>query len=233
MKFFIIFYLQLFIHCLHLTNTQMNTISNLIKQEKMTNIQRDKINKILYICFEKMAIKQAIIFKKKHHYKCKNINKEDLILSSKIGLFFSINKYNGKTSFINFINFYIKIELIKTLTQYYSSSSIPKYIRVKNKKNFSQYELDKYKNNFEPTIILDYAKINNICIVEQKKIDELYNEYKEIWQKINHLDNFSKRIIYLKYDFEFNEIRNNNQIAELMCCSKENIRKKIKNIIFN
>ena len=103
---------------------------------------------------------------------------------------------------------------------------------MKNKRNFSQYELYMYKNNLHPHIIFDYSQVNNICIIEQEKLYQTCNEYKEIWEKINGLDDFSKRIIYIKYDFEFNKIRSNSKIAELMCCSKEHIRKKFKNIIF-
>jgi len=203
----------------------MNTIVHLIRQKQLTNVQREKINKILYKCYEKMAIKQAVLFKKKHHHKCKSIHSEDLILSSKVGLLYSINKYNGSSSFIKFARFYIEIELLKILTSHFSSSSVPKYIRMKSKKNFSKYEL--YKYNLETFTYLDYSQMNNICISEQ---ENLY-QYKEIWEQINGFDSFSKRVIYLKYDFEFNKIRTNEKIAQLMCCSKEHIRKKIKNIL--
>ena len=60
--------------------------------------------------------------------------------------------------------------------------------------------------------------LDNINIIEN---------YKNLWEKINNIDLFSKRIIYLKYDFEFNKIRSNKHISELMCCSEENIRKKL------
>jgi hypothetical protein len=48
----------------------------------------------------------------------------------------------------------------------------------------------------------------------------------KIWENINNLDPFSKRIIYLKYDIDFNKVRSNKIISELMCCSEETIRKK-------
>jgi hypothetical protein len=48
-----------------------------------------------------------------------------------------------------------------------------------------------------------------------------------MWGKINNLDSFSKRIIYLKYDFDFNKIRSNKHIGQLMCCSEENIRNNL------
>jgi DNA-directed RNA polymerase specialized sigma subunit len=207
----------------------MNTIVHLIKQKKLDSIQREKINKILYISYEKMAIKQAISFKKIHYHKCKNIDKNDLIVSGKIGLFHSINKYNGNSSFINFVNFYIKIELLKTLTSHYSSSRVPKYIRMKKKTNFSKDELSMYKKNMG-SYIIDYDWVNKMHCIEEPKM----YKYEETWEKINDLDDvFVKRIIYLKYDIEFNKIRNNKRIAQLMCCSEECIRKGLKNIDIN
>ena len=44
----------------------------------------------------------------------------------------------------------------------------------------------------------------------------------------DNLDAFSKRIMYLKYDNEFNKIRSNKIIGELMCCSEENIRQNLR-----
>ena len=46
--------------------------------------------------------------------------------------------------------------------------------------------------------------------------------------KINNLAPFSKRIMYLKYDKDFNKIRSNKIISHLMCCSEENIRKNLQ-----
>ena len=46
-------------------------------------------------------------------------------------------------------------------------------------------------------------------------------------ENIYNLEPFSKRIMYLKYDIEFNKIRSNKIIAVLMCCSEENVRKTL------
>ena len=62
-----------------------------------------------------------------------------------------------------------------------------------------------------------------------KKHDTMY-KYKLLWDKINKLDPFTKRCIYLKYNYQFDKIRSNKQISLLMCCSEEHIRTKFKNI---
>jgi RNA polymerase sigma factor (sigma-70 family) len=211
----------------------MKTISNLIKNNGLNIEQREKINNILYLSYEKWAIKKSLDFKKKHSYKCKNIRKDDLIISSKIGLFKSIKKYNGNSSFIYFSDIYIKGELLKTLTNHFSLSPLSKKIRASSKQNYSNDEIIKYKkllntklihysNNWQFDVIYNKNTEQNIL----KKIEE--NELiKNLWEKINKLEPSIKRIFKYKYDYEFNVIRSNRYISELMGCSEENIRKKL------
>ena len=44
------------------------------------------------------------------------------------------------------------------------------------------------------------------------------------------LDTFSKRVFFYKYDIDFNSIRSNKIVAELMCCSEEKVRLTLKEI---
>ena len=222
-----------FIHCLHLTSNQINQIVKLIKNNSLDTEQREKINYILYQSYEKWAIKKALDFKQLHQFKCKNINTQELILYSKFGLFKSIKKYNGNSSFLFYSEFYVKKELLIVVTNHFSLSIIPKNIRTKNKQNFSQDALSEYKNKLEPMLI-NYA--NTVAIdkshnsKQEQILDKIY-KYEtnmKMWENINTLDPFSKRIIHLKYDYEFNKIRSNKIIAELMCCSEEHIRKTLQ-----
>ena len=82
------------IESLHLTNTQIVMINNLIQNPDLKSQEREKINYILYKAYEKFAIKKALDFKILHKFKCTDIKKDELILVSKIGLFKSIKKYN-------------------------------------------------------------------------------------------------------------------------------------------
>lgn len=237
MKLLFIMLTKFFIaSCLHLSHYQMNLIVNLIKNPNLNLNQREKINYILYKSYEKWAIKKAVEFKKYHYYKCKNIDKNELILYSKLGLFKSIKKYNGNSSFIYFSEFYVKKELLNVLTSHFSLSIIPKSIRTKNKNNFSKYDLIEYQKKLEPQLI-NY--VNNYVFDKShnsnqyNKLDEIikYESLLNLWESINNLDPFLKRIIYLKYDYEFKKIRSNKIISELMCCSEENIRINLNNLL--
>jgi len=230
--FFLFLHLLLF-DSLHLSTYQLKLINNLIKNKNLEKEQRLKINNLLYLSYEKWSIKKAIDFKKLHYYKCKDININELTLSSKIGLFKAIQNYNGKSDFTYFSQFYVKHELYKILTTYYQHSSVPKNIRKKSKKNLSNEELIIYNKNINTHLInyeidkLQNYNKNMLNTILDKH--EKYEKYKIIWNKINNLDSFTIKILSLKYDFEFNKLRSNKNISNLMCCSEEHIRKSISN----
>ena len=244
MKFVLYFLVSIFslIKCLHLTRQQFFLINNLIKNKNLHINQRNIINKILYLSFEKLSVKKAIEFKKYHYHKCKNLNIDDLIISSKMGLYKSIQKYNGNSNFIYFSDIYIQSELLKLLTTHYSSSIIPKKIRIKNKTNYSKLEINNY-NKLLQTRLISYSnqwQFDKIKVMNKENTLDKINlceSYQYLWNKINLLSPFLKNIIHLKYDFEFNKIRSNKKISNLLCCSEENIRfnlnKALKLIDYN
>lgn len=225
-------------YCLHLSSIQINQVNNLIKSNKLSLVERYKINKVLYVCYEKWAIKKAIDFKNFHKYKCQDIDISELVLSSKFGLFKSIEKYNGKSPFIYFSEFYVKGELLRTLTNSHALSGLDKKIRIKSKSTLSKDELIKYKQNLKPLLVSynenwKFDKMNkqnqdnilNNVIKKEEKGDKIIN----MWNKVNELNSFSKRVFHLKFDEEFNKIRSNKHISILMCCSEENIRINLLN----
>ena len=228
-----IIYFVLFVcyNSYHLKNYQIKIIDNLIKNPNLEIYQRNKINEVLFISYKKWAIKKACNFKKLHRYKCKNIHINDLIICSKFGLFKAIEKYNGSTSLHNYADIYVKSELLKRITQEFSFLGIPRNILKKNKSKMSEKDLLKYKELLNKKIINTFPidKIQSKNSIE--KLYENNEKYKIIWSQISNLDSFTKRIYFLKYDFELNKIRSNKHISELMCCSEENIRKRITDTI--
>ena len=222
------------IQSFHLTFNQYNSIINLIQNPQITVIQREKLNKILFYSYEKWAISKANEFRKIHVYKTQNIKRDELYLYSKIGLYKSILNYNGKSRFINYSSIYVKSELYKAITDYYSISIIPKKDRIKTKSNFTSNELIAYKkllntklisydNNWQFDKIYNPLK-NNDCytnIIEKENLTDL-------WNKINCiLDTYSLQVFNYKYNIEFKKIKSNKAISELMCCSEEKIRKNL------
>lgn len=231
MKLIYIFIILKVCYCFYLSPTSHNLINNIIKNKNTSLTIRNKVNKVLYLGYEKWAIKKALEFKELHTYKCSRIPKKELILYAKYGLYRSVMNYNGKKNFVNYSNIYIQGELRRALTDSYSLSILPKRIRMSSKEGLNETEKEHYKNllNVETRndVSFWYNKKKNYDML--KEHDTMY-KYKILWDKINKLDPFTKRCIYLKYNYQFDKIRSNKQVSLLMCCSEEHIRTKFKNI---
>jgi DNA-directed RNA polymerase sigma subunit (sigma70/sigma32) len=221
----------------------MNIITNLIKNDKLDVYQRSKIDTILYNAYEKWAIKKAKDFKKFHKYKCTNIDINDLILSSKFGLFKSIKKYNGKSYFLYFSDIYVKSELLKTLTEHYTFSGIPKYLRTKSKEEFPEKQLMMYKENLKPNFVSYSNKwvfdmysykyedsYSSDKLIHKYHIDEIKNK---IWKKVSNLTFIKSQIFYLRYNYDFQVLRTYKNISKIMNLSEETIRTHVVNTIQN
>lgn len=218
--FFIILFIYL-INGYHLSNNQYSSIMNLIKNHDLTKIQRNRINIILYNSHEKYAIKRSLIFKKKHFQNCNKISNSEIIWYGKMGLYKSIIKYNGRSNFTYFSAVNIHFELLKSLSDAHSLSILPLYIRRKNKKKFTQNEMNNYKK------LLNVNLHGDTSFWQDKYNDNSYDyKCKQLWYYIETLDPTIKEYVYLKYDHNFNIIRKQKDIAEIKSLSSETIRKK-------
>jgi hypothetical protein len=217
MKMLIVMLFFVYIKTLHLSPKQMYSARGLLMNPTITQPQRESIQKILYNAHEKWAIKKAVEFKKFHRYKCRDISADELILSSKIGLLKSSRKYNGRSLFTKFSEIYVKSELLRTLTIRLSMTSC---ISMK----------DRMKSNRTESIRRTVTAVNHILKSDMQTpiMNSVEKEfYRTAWEYVNELDVFTKRIVWLKYDYEFKTQRSNRILAELMCCSEETVRKAI------
>ncbi len=231
-----------FISCFHLNPTQIQTINHLIQKNKLTRDQREQINIILYNSYKKYAIKKTYEFKKIHSYKCQDIDTDELLFSSYIGLYKGIRKYNGQIPLHKHSDIYIKSELLKTITEKFNLSPIPKSVRKQGKVNLTTIEKNTYKQNLEPKLVSydnywQFDKIYKNNIMRPVYDDILEKEYyTNIWQIINNLEPYDRKIFHYKYDFYLNKLRSNKSISEALYCSEEAIRKrliKISKILYN
>jgi len=217
---------------LHLTNEQLGRIDRLVRHPKITQYQRNRINHVLYRSYEKWAVKRAHDFRRVHRNKCRNIAVDDLVQSSKIGLYRSIKNYNGKYAFLPYSMFYVKGELFNTVTRHYAGSMVPRTERIRNKSNYSAEELADYNARME-TPLVGYVESWLFSDIYgsngDKPIDVIAGRevFERAWTNVNKLDGFTQRVMQYKYGFEFNRIRSNREIAELMACSEEKVRQSV------
>lgn len=252
--FFILINVFPIFYSLYLSHNQWNSIQTILQNRKISLEMRTTINKILFCAYENFAINQAYTFKKYHKQKCYNININDLILSSKLGLYKSVKKYKGASNFENYSRVYIQGELYKCLTDFHEINNIPKNIRKKRKSCLTFMERRKYNKGLKTSFVStnDYWRFDKIQLNRNNNqnldlnldLDKEYSESEkrlELWTKLNNYfqnDSFSiknKSIFLLKYDVEFNVIRSNANISQIVGCSEENIRlilKKIKKELY-
>jgi RNA polymerase sigma factor (sigma-70 family) len=209
------------INALHLSPSQMYSIRGLLMNPALTPPQRESLQNLLYVTHEKWAYKRATEFKQRHCYKCRDLSIEDLTFSSKIGLLKSSKKYNGQTSFIDYSEIYLKSEMLRTLTTHLSiTSCVSPKIRMSSKTP---------TNNYTETypIIIRHNR-NTVSAIFQPQVEIQHKEfYRSVWEFVDTFNAFTKYVIRTKYDAEFKVRKSNREIAELMCCSEENVRKSI------
>jgi len=183
---------------LHLTPKQMYLARGILMNPRTTPAQRASVQSLLYNTHEKWAIKQALEFKSRFPF-CKNIPAKDLVLSGKLGLFKSSQKYNGASQFAKFAEIYVKSELIRTL-KLHSKSIATSSLAEPEKVESTQESAPSSSNT-------DF--------------------YEKAWSYVNTFDAFTMRVVHLKYDPEFAVKSSNRKIADIMCCSEETVRKAV------
>jgi RNA polymerase sigma factor (sigma-70 family) len=180
------------------------------------------IPSLLYVSHEKWAKKQAIEFKCLHYYKCRGLSLEDLEFSSKIGLLKSANRYNGRTKFTRFSEIYVKSELLRALTTHLSITAC-----VSPKKRMrSNVATNDIPHNKYP-IIIRHDK-NTISTIFQPQVEIQNKEfYQSVWDFVETFNEFTKHVIRTKYDYEFKVRKTNAEIARMIDCSEETVRKSV------
>lgn len=230
----------------NLNYNQWTNIQKILQHKETPPKIKNTVKNIIYHAYEKLAIGEAYKFKKFHFYKCKNISIKDFLLSSKLGLYKSIQKYNGYTNFENYSKKYIHGELYKCLTNFHEITNIPKSYRRKSKANLTMNSRKNYKKCLKTSLVSieEYWRFDKMQLKshEKKKIiltpeeeQEERNREQIIRAKMNELlqrsdtDTFSKKVFEYKFDADFQIIRSNKYIAELMGCSEEHVRNKLEN----
>ena len=215
-----------------LSRSQWNYLERKIQSHDTTISMKEKIYIILFqrhIPLVLSLTKQFIGF---HRYKCKNVSKNDLLSYAYHSLYAACLKYKGNSNFVKYATIYINGALYKGLTIHYPINKLSKNER--RKKYRETEEMSIYQDIYDRRNIylgnkdiIDINKYNN----NYSSLSEYYDKCGIIWNKIDQLSPVEKRCFQLKFDYEFNKIRSNKHIAELMCYSEETIRQIIHNNI--
>jgi len=225
----------------YLSKNQWKHIQTILQHPQTTPSMKTKVNQVLFQYYRGWAIYQANLFYKTHWKHAKNIRKRDLILYSLLGLHKAIQTYCPQYKFASHAKIYISGFLYQGLTDLQPLNNVPKHYRKRSA--FSQTRFVNTNTNAainQRTSFLgdEHWRIDKYLLKLQKdSIREKENqivsnyaklhEYKQIWDIVETMDPASKRIYFLRYNYQFQKIRNISKVAELMCASEEWIRLKM------
>jgi RNA polymerase sigma factor (sigma-70 family) len=214
--------------CANLSKITQERIKYIIQHPGTTYEMREQINTILFTSYKDWATTKAIHFKRLHN--CNHIKTDEIVSYSLFGLYQGIKRYNGNNTFITYVDFYIKHELQQCISKLLPINALPKTY-VKKKKTQEEYR--KMKNIYLKPIYIGFDHY----LMENTIYNSIYSNKNrwleteddttlkiEIWKKIRELPPFQMRIMYYKYSSDFERLRSNREIAEIMGYSTQTIR---------
>ena len=217
-----------------LTPYQWKNIEKCLQRTDLTPPMRTKINTIIFTHYIPLAYKQCSEFTKLHKFKTNMISRDELRLYSLIGLHHATRNYNGRTNFRKYASIYIRGALYNGLSERFPISKISS--RKRRMKQTYSYSDDLFDSVYERPVnqylgTKSYLPIaSNLC-TKPFEIDQ--DRHMRIWDYIDTLEPFHKRIIYSKYNFNLEIIRSNENIALLCGCSEETVRKYVYKTVMN
>lgn len=234
---FIVYLVSALIACLGsnykmITKQQWNYYQQLILKPSLSNSMREKVNYILFMRHQPLIHRMGRNFVAYHKRKSKFIHYEDIVQHGATGLLHSIRNYNGRSSFYRYAQTYINGAMYKGLTIHYPITTFSaKERRRKKQVNYTNFDgcgpLDLYKNIY-------LGKRSFIeSSYDSQYLSKFFDDCIAKWKIVNTMSPFTMRVMYQKYDFEFNIIRSNKEISLLNSCSEETIRKNVKMAISN
>lgn len=216
-----------------ITKPQWKYFQNKIIQPDTTPSMRDKVNFILFERHKPLLYSMVNDFTRFHKHKCKYVNKDDIIQYGAMSLHHAIRNYNGQSSFHQYAKLYIKGGMYNAITIHHPITKIPKKQR-RTSKHSNQTNFDVLLPSFDNKN--EYLG-KNTQYLESPLGYKYFNNYEsqrlKVWRKINKLPPFTKRVLYQKFDIDFNVKYSNKYLAALNSCSEETIRKHVNGAIMN
>ena len=206
--------------------TQWKLLQSYVISEDTTDSMRQKVNHILFQRHIPFVYGMTHQFRNVHYRKSKNINKEDMLAYAYKGLYDAVKKYNGKYLFVNYAKLHVNGALYKALTEHNQISVLSKHQRRK-KVQYIDHNYYALRKNV-------YLQKKDSLLSTQTSVEETIETidiYMEKWKTINQFPPFVRRCFHFRFDFYFNCIRVNKEVADLMCCKEEWVRRNIANYI--
>lgn len=198
-----------------LSPPQLRSINRLMMDPELPCRSKHMLESVLYKNYEQWAVRIGSNFKRHHDYKCKHIPFHEMAIYSRMGLLNAIRMYKPtkeSAMFHLYAVHHIRGQLYKGMT---TLSPIV---------NTSQKKLRSAGTIYHRATHHD-GMLNN---QPDPHIDNALRDSRILWDHISDTaDPFTRRCITYKFDYDFNMIRSNKEVAALMECSEETVRSHI------
>jgi hypothetical protein len=227
----------------YISKQQWEKIKEILHHPGTTPVMKTQLQHQIYNHYHKWAQYKAYQFKRFHRHKCRSISIQELDIYSQRGLYQAIQKYNGRSRFLPYVNVFVMGELYRGMTELQPITPIPKTIR--RKKTILKQKRRRSETQFvgENDWIFDkLPPISSTALSEHPtahylKKEEEQKDYRDIWEKVKEWKPITQRIFQMKYgvllDSEGNGEKgenSNRKIGEKLGYSEEFVRKNILKI---
>lgn len=220
-----------------LTKPQWRLMETCLQHPNITPPMRKQLNTILFHHYVPLAYKKTTEFIKFHRFKTKQLQKDDLYAQSLIGLHHAVQNYHGFSNFYKYASIYINGALYNGLSIHSPISKIrSKRKRMKQSYNKTAISFDEVYNTNVNTYLgtqseLPYRFQIKSSIKSSPSYYQDYETYIFVWDYVETLPAFTKRILYSKFNFYLDIIRSNWEVAQLCGCSEETVRKNVRKTV--
>jgi RNA polymerase sigma factor (sigma-70 family) len=213
-----------------ITPAQWRYMRIIIQNDKTTASMKEKVQYILYHRNIPLIRSSIRDFRQYHKFKSKFIQYQDYEQYASIGLLHAIKNYNGHYLFHPYAKMYIIGAVYNCLTKHYPIQKSSSTERRKRKvcKKYDYETCGRQNTLVGPTWYL--GKYNSIPSSLQS---DTFGTKRDMWIRIESLSPEIKRIMHLKFDYDFHVINSNRKISAYFECSEETIRKKVRQAILN
>jgi RNA polymerase sigma factor (sigma-70 family) len=213
----------------YITSPQWISIKKLLTNKETPQFIKTKIERIIYTNYYNKTMYDSYLFRtknRKYFKQVTHIKNTEIDSYACIGLLKAIKNYDyhGNNNFYKFAKLYIHYELLKSLSELLPLNILPhryktqykyKYLMKQNTVSFQDDSYEGFVNNDMQNVIdVDVVDVIDVNIDLNNMINKL--ESADVSADV-------KKIFSYKYQHKFPLAK----IAELMCCSKETIRKKL------
>ena len=209
----------------NLTPGQWGSIHRILSHPETPLEIVKKTRKVIYLHYESWAIHRAHVFRKSRLGICRHISADELAVYASRGLIRAIEGCDfanfPDTLFSAYAAKWVDYELLDGMTTLQSITTLPKRFHkrkgVQNRRHFRVRTIE--NREF-------YVKNRNL---EEEDGYARNRAFENAWEEIDSVitDPFAKRVFRLKYSATLDQVRSNAEIAELMTCCEETVRKTV------